>query len=306
MPLTEWAPLEGAAGLCGEGCGRILTVAPKISSMALLDELKQQAQDAEARREQQRRNDLAEASVFRKHAQPAMLRAYHYLREFVDNLNKADPNIFSDFQVEGYGRLEALRQQDYQLRADEVPDTNELTLSYVCSRPETVSFKVYTRNGVKREREYLWKHGLLFTFREDVGVAGGAYCGSFEMESHVRVAVRFEIAADEHRIRVTTKNLHHLGQNVYQVKVDEFTEAFLEELAKSVLHKPNRFAELVGFKVRDDVRAQLQERLQQEAEAKARELGERPGKKKRTPAEEPAPAAATKKKKKGFLRSLFG
>lgn len=279
--------------------------------MALLDELKQQAKDAEARREDERRTAASEASLFRKRAQPAMLRAYHYLREFVDNLVRADPDIFAKYDVKGAGRLERLRQHDYMLKADDVPDTNELTLSYVCSRGETVIFRVFTRDGVKREREYLWKHGMLFNFREDVGAAGSAYCGSFEMESHVRVSVHFEIAAHEHRIRITTRNLNHIGANAYQVRVEDFTEGFLEELAKSVLHKPNTFDELMGFKVGDDVRAQLRERLQREAEAKARELGERPARRKH-----PQPGAADgrdsdkppagRKKKKGFLRSLFG
>lgn len=278
--------------------------------MALLDELKQQAKDAEARREEERRNAMSEASLFRRRAQPAMLRAYHYLREFVDNLVKADPDVFSDYDVEGAGRLEHLRQHDYMLKADDVPDTNELTLSYVCSRDETVTFRVFTRDGVKREREYLWKHGMLFNFREDVGTAGSAYCGSFEMEAHVRVSVHFEIAAQEHRIRITTKNLNHIGANVYQVKVEDFTEGFLEELAKSVLHKPNTFDELMGFKVGDDVRAQLRERLQREAEAKARELGERPSRRKQprpdAAAGEGGGEAPAGRKKKGFLRSLFG
>jgi len=277
--------------------------------MALLDELKQQARDAEARREEERRSAVSEASMFRKQAQPAMLRAYHYLREFVDNLVKADPDIFSDYEVEGAGRLEHLRQHDYMLKADDVPDTNELTLSYVCSRDDTVTFRVFTRDGVKREREYLWKHGMLFNFLEDVGAAGSAYCGSFEMDAHVRVSVHFEIAAQEHRIRITTRNLNRVGANVYQVRVEDFTESFLEELAKSVLHKPNTFDELMGFKVGDDVRAQLQERLQREAEAKAKELGERPARRKHPKPDAPgsegdkAPAG---RRKKGFLRSLFG
>ncbi|MDZ7751928.1 MAG: hypothetical protein U5S82_09745 [Gammaproteobacteria bacterium] len=274
--------------------------------MALLDELKQQARDAEARREEERRSAASEASMFRKRAQPAMLRAYHYLREFVDNLVKADPDIFSDYEVEGAGRLERLRQHDYMLKADDVPDTNDLTLSYVCSRDETVTFRVFTRDGVKREREYLWKHGMLFNFREDVGAAGSAYCGSFEMEAHVRVSVHFEIAAQEQRIRITTKNLNHIGADVYQVKVEDFTESFLEELAKSVLHQPNTFDELMGFKVGDDVRTQLRERLQREAEAKARELGERPARRKRSKAiAADGDTAGAGPKKKGFLRSLF-
>lgn len=277
--------------------------------MALLDELKQQAKDAEARREEERRSAMSEAAMFRKRAQPAMLRAYHYLREFVDNLVKADPDIFSDYEVEGAGRLEQLRQHDYMLKADDVPDTNELTLTYVCSRDDTVTFRVFTRDGVKGEREYLWKHGMLFNFREDVGAAGSAYCGSFEMDAHVRVSVHFEIAAQEHRIRITTRNLNRIGANVYQVKVENFSEGFLEELAKSVLHKPNTFDELMGFKVGDDVRAQLRERLQREAEAKARELGERPPRRHAKP--EAAAGGGDGKsspgrKKKGFLRSLFG
>lgn len=242
--------------------------------MALIDDLKRQAEDAAARQEQQRQMALARDSAFKKRAQPAMLRAYYYLRELVDTVTRANLDVRVDYEVEGAGRITGLRQHDYVLTADDVPDVTTMTFGFVCSRPDKVRFMVRSRGAVQRQREYLWKHGLLFTFREELSSsAGNVLCGDFEMEAHVRVTVRFEIEPAERRIQVITKNLRHLGENAYLIEVDQFSEEFVEELAKAALRKPNRFDELTGFSVAEDIRSQLRERIAREAREKAREVG---------------------------------
>jgi hypothetical protein len=245
--------------------------------MALLDDIKAQARDAAQRQASAREEARLEGARFRSRAQPAMLRAYHYLRELVDSLAAADPDIRRDYRVEGVGRLRGLRQHDYALAADEVPDVASMTLSFVCSRDEVVRFRVRTRQAVQRQREYLWRHGLLFTFREDLGsTASQDYVGSFEMDAHVRVAVVLQIDEDARRIRMTARNLQHLGEESYLLEVERFDERFLEELGKAVVRRPNRLDELTGFKVPDEVRERLRERIEREAAEKGRELGIRP------------------------------
>ena len=269
--------------------------------MALLDELKKQAQDATLRQAEGQHEERSRAATFRKLAHPAMLRGYHYLRELVDSVQTADPDIRCSYEVKGAGRLRALRQHDYALAADDVPDVTSMTLSFVCSREELVRFRVRTRKAVQQQREYLWRHGLLFTFREDLGSTGVQdYVGSFEMEAHVRVAVSFQIDAAQQRIRFVTKNLDQLGEETFLIGVERFDVAFLEEVGKAVLRKPNRLSELTGFKVPDDVRAQLQERLEREAEEKGRELGQRGGLRRAKP--EPAAGGSGRR---GFLAGLF-
>jgi hypothetical protein len=242
--------------------------------MGLLDDLKQQAQELKVREDegqdptQANANTGASAEQARRMLAPKMKALYNYFKEFNEHLNVVSPDVSGDYLLEGLGTLTNLRQGDYKLTTDDPKSIQKFTFHWSCSRSGRQEFKVANPILAEKHRETLWNLNLRFNKRDLQRGAGAV----FAVDAYVPVSFEFEADPVKNVISLKLKNLGALGVVNHFYPPDKINAELMDELAKCVLRRPNRFDELNGEKMSDTLRQRLRENLEKERERRNTEL----------------------------------
>lgn len=237
--------------------------------MDFLDQLKKEAEEASTRKKLEEADVQRRAYHFQNEARLSMRQLYNYLRELVETLHKSKIDIRFDYELEGHGLLKGYQQTNYMLVTKDPENIDVLTVQFECVGEAPVVFGKETRAKVKRQQEYMWSHGLRFTFTERMGTAGGkSMSGEFNVEPWIPVKITFEINELARGIRMTMKNLDRLEENVHSLKLEVLNSTFMEQLARAVVRKPHNLNTLLGFSVTDTLRMRLRSTLLREARQK--------------------------------------
>lgn len=238
--------------------------------MGLLDELKHEAENLKARQEDETAQDTTQAAAerTRRMLEPKMKALYKYFTEFCEHLNVVTPDVSGDYLLEGLGTLTNLRQGDYKLNTDDPESIQKFTFHWSCSRPGRQEFKVQNPIIAEKHRETLWNYNLKFNKRDLQNGAGA----SFVVEAFVPVSCEFEADPARGVVNLKLKNLGALGIINHSYPPDKVNEELMDEFAKLVLRRPNRFDELSGEKMSDTLRQRIRESVEKEREQRNTEL----------------------------------
>jgi len=260
--------------------------------MSLLNEIKKEAQTVKLKQARQHMTDHERSEAVHQALGPKMRSMYTYLKELFDNLKVVDPDIRCGYDVKLHGRFDGLRQGEYRVTA---PDTRALdcfSLHFVCRSEGAVRLPVRGLSACEQHREYLWSHNLRFTSKL---LADGT--GVFTVEKVVPVTLEFRANVERGGIALTVKNLDLLGTNKVFLTIDQATDELMEELAKCLLRKENRFNELCGNTLSREMREQLRRRLTGDDVARERKQTEQASRK---------PVGGKKKGLLRFVRKSIG
>lgn len=225
--------------------------------MRLIDQLKKEAAEIKAKQEKPAIEAPVRNAQMLQVVRPGMRAVYDYLSQLVEQLNIHSPEGSVSYDVEGYGALSNLKQVDYKLTTENVDDLEKFTLSFDCKGDGPHKFQRKTKDGVQRQKEYLWSHGLRFESKLSIdGV------GTFSLRPNVPVTFEFSTDSKEPAIRLQITNHDILGRTIYRYKPEMIDDEFLDELAKYVLRRPNQFNELSGNTVSDETRQRLRSQLE--------------------------------------------
>jgi hypothetical protein len=238
--------------------------------MGFLDELKQEAEAIKAGEARQQDEAQSLDHVFQTSLKPAMKRILDYFNQVVEQLNVVSPEARVSYEIEGVCRLDGLQQSEYKISVENPEEPRSFTLSYTCSREGKVRFEKQGKRAAEFHRNYMRSHGLDFNYK--MGVDG---CGVFVLQPWVPVSFTFEADVQNKMIRLRIRNMHTLGAVNYSFSPDKIDDTWLEELAKRVVRRPNRFDELVGNAMPEEARRRLQRELEQIRMQRARELLDR-------------------------------
>lgn len=257
--------------------------------MGFLEELKQEAEAA--RTEKPGAADEATERIFQRMLRPRMKALYAYLQQVVQHLNRVELDAKVSYAVEGCGTLSDLRPGNFKLVAEDRRDLRRFTLRYTCSRGGNIQFSKATREASERQREYLWTHGLRFTSKV---AADGK--GVFVLQPCVPIAFEFEADVERVAIRLRHRNLRTLGSSIHYYSPESINEEFMDELARCIAQRPNRFDELSGNTVSSETRMRLRQQLEEQRRRHEAELD----------ATSRAPAERKGLLQRSFRRALFG
>jgi len=236
--------------------------------MSLLDELKQEAEQLKAKDDEAPDTTQAESERARRELEPKMKALFKYFTEFSEHLNVVSPDVSGDYLLEGLGTLTNLRQGDYKLATDDENSIQKFTFHWSCARQGRQEFKVSNPILAEKYRETLWNLNLRFNKR-DLQKGAGAV---FVVDAFVPVSFEFEADADRGIICLKLKNLGALGIVTHSYAPDKVNAELMDELAKCVLRRPNRFDELNGEKMSDTLRQRIRENVVKEREQRNTEL----------------------------------
>ena len=114
----------------------------------------------------------------------------------------------------------------------------------------------------------MWEHNLRFT-----GKTLADDSGEFFLESFVPVTFEFQSEPERGAILLRLRNLNELGMSRIFYDPDQLTPELLDEMGKAVLRQPNRFDELSGNKMSDEMRKRLRQQLAHDGYKKRAENG---------------------------------
>jgi hypothetical protein len=257
--------------------------------MSFLDDLKKEAEQVKQQKDQTLTSSQAQRELVVGAVRPRLKKLYEYLKETCGQLNVVNPDVHMSFQVRGFGKLGPLRQHDYKVTAENPDSLNKFTVSFVCSRPDQIKFQVEGKDTAVAQKEYLWSCNLRFTSKL---TADGD--GVFFMDAFVPITLEFEADLETAKVHFQVRNLEALGATRMVYDPDMIDDEFMEELAKWIVRKDNRFQELSGNTISKMTRMELAQRVQMDKLNRDLEASSN------------GAHEVKKKKKKGLLRSLFG
>ena len=210
----------------------------------------------------------------------SLQRARKLLYDLNARLTFFPPEIRATYSVDGFGELTGLQQTDYRLEFPPGGRRHPLSMHYVCrGEGELLRQVVAARAVIAQQEDFLRQHGLTFTVSHvfaDTSArdarAGGPAQVAFHLAAVVPVSLVFDVDPQAGGLRLTTWNLERLGRASYPLRPEAVDGALLGELEKAILREPNRLNALAGFRVSEDVRGRLQERLHLDGRRKAVEL----------------------------------
>ena len=255
--------------------------------MGFLEELKKGTNEEQAQPGEQ---DSAEfrRQQFSGAIQGTMSALHTYLNGLVEHLNRVAPDALISYEVEGCPGLSGLKQRNFVVEVNDPEKIQTCTLRYLCARDRNVDFYLPNKETGERQQQYMWKHKLQFSTRKSADERW-----VFALESHVPVEFEYQIDAEKLAVRLKVVNHESLGVVGYTYNPDDINPLYLDELAKYVMRKPNRFHALSGDVVPDDTLAKLRQQVAERKAERAQELGEESSKTKDQP------------RKKGLFKGLF-
>lgn len=256
--------------------------------MGFLEELKKGANEEQAQEPDGQDSVEFKRQQFSQTAQGTMSSLHSYLNGLVEHLNRVSPDAQISYEVEGCKGLSGLKQVDFAVVVDDSKQIHTCTLRYACARDRTVDFYLPNKDAGERQQQYLWKHKLQFSTRKSADERW-----VFGLESYVPVEFEYQVDVEKLAVRLKVMNHESLGVVSYTYNPDDINPLYLDELAKYLMRKPNRFHALSGDVVPDDTLAKLRQQVAERKAERAQELGEGARKSK------------DQSRKKGLFKGLF-
>ncbi len=227
--------------------------------MGVLDELKQQAEKAQARLKEQEASRDGQRSNIERSLMKRMDDLHAYFKEFQQQLALVNPEITNDFYITDLCTLMGLKQGAYQVTSDSSGHVHKFTFHYALIGRGMREVKLPNRLVAEQKKETLWRYGFKFKLKE----YSPSRC-SLLIEAYVPVSFEFEPDVERAAIRLKVKNKPMPGVSTYTYDADQIDAEFMDETAKYILDKANSFDELSGNTVPEDTLVRIRQQLKRE------------------------------------------
>lgn len=214
--------------------------------MSFLDDLKKEA-------EEKKQQDL-ESTQTRKYAadmrmalvEEGLRETYQYLNDLTKQLNTLKLPIVRSYYIEGIGEGIQLAQGDYNVTIknvtfDHKDHLKEVLFGFKCTANKTYTIEKDNPAIIERQRDYLWRNGIKFTYDEFKNDRGYVYRGVFNVPAIVPVSFLIVGDFDTAKVAITAKNFNTLVTTEHVYEPNEINSTLLEEFAKYILDKPSTF-----------------------------------------------------------------
>ncbi len=263
--------------------------------MSFLDELRKEASAVKKQQNDDVSSTVARNQMILRGLLPRMRALYKHLKEYAESLTVVKQNVAVSYELKGFDILENLVQSDYRAYTDDPRQLSKFAFAFNCRGDETVTLKTQGYDRYLSVKEYLWSHNLRFASK-----VSGRGEGVFHLEPLVPVSFEFAADVEKAAIRLRVRNMDSLGTSTFTYNPDLVNSNFMEELARYIMRKPNRFDDLSGNRISDDTRRRLRDEVERQKEERDRELTVP-----RASIETPRPNKIVRKKKVR-KKSLFG
>ena len=229
--------------------------------MGVLDELKQQARAIDAEKAREKALHAEALARVRERIEPCMRSAYKYFNELEHHLQLVNRDIEASYEIRGAGRVDGLKQGQYRVSTGNSEQLDKFAFRCICAKSGVLQVNQSDAASVAAYRDYLRAHGLQAKIRGSTNSKGAV----FMVQPAVPVVVEFNAEFERGAVLVCVRNLTNIGVSRHALTAEQIDEKFLDEVAKAVLRRPNRFDEITGNAVSNTYRQRLKTKIQSTA-----------------------------------------
>lgn len=217
--------------------------------MGILDDLKKEADELKVRQETDTQTKLERISQNFILVEEKLKQVHLFLLELAKQLNVIKPHVLRSYYLSGFGQVDNMLQEDYRVKTaiftiDNRDFIKEVHLAFRCTSEKPLIISKETPALIEQFQDYLWRNNLKFEASEFRNVRGYVEKTDFKLDNAIPVTFVVSANFDQAMIKIASRNFAMIGQNEYAYDATEITEAVLDEFAKFLLDKPNKFRSL--------------------------------------------------------------
>ncbi len=236
--------------------------------MGLLDDLKKEAEAAKARQDSDAQASTVRRSEVEAQLLPKIRAIYEYFSEFQNYVQVVNPEVNISLELQEIGQVEGFGQEEYQLSTDNPEKITSFIFRFINSKKGAVQVRIDDSIKAGKFRDYIRDNQLRAKVRP--GEKGESV---FIVDLRIPVAISFGLDLDRAKLVLSLRNFDSIGVTRHTLSLDRVDDKFLDELAKSILRKPNQLDQLLGNSLSNTSRMQIKQQLQ--AEMRKREEEEK-------------------------------
>ena len=223
--------------------------------MSLLDDLKKEAQ---AKAQEAKTDSSAQQNTERNWhlLAPKMHVIFKYYKELVENLKLLKPDDFRSYQLTKTITFKNLKMDGFRLAKNNEGDLRSFSFRYDLVGDRDIRITFNDLPHIEKTRSILTERG--FFFRE---ITESKNRSVFVINPKFTVTFKYMVDLENCLILLKIDNFEGAWSQMVRYSPASINEELLDETAKYILAKPNRFQELSGNVVSEDMRAKLRARL---------------------------------------------
>lgn len=240
--------------------------------MGLLDDLKNQAEEEKVLEEEQATRQAQGEQFYEQELKPRLMMAFEFFNQLTKHLEALKTETRVDYQLLPGGGTVSLRQGGYKVLIDSSKTPKKLDFMLECSFDQPVEFDTEGGMVVQNHIDLLDRYGLRYQKEEKKGPGGQIISAKFVLGAPLPLKATIEADVDAGDIKLIIRNFSQPGYIKYPIKVEQFTEAFLDRLGSFIIRKQ---ANLFGSQeISEETKRKLREKILAEKNMREQELVE--------------------------------
>ena len=224
--------------------------------MSLLDDLKKQAETKASRDSVQTKGAPGRAEQVWKSLEPKMKMIARYYKELGDNLNIVTPDTLCSYQLNKSVVFNNLKKADFRITAKKANDFRCISFRYDLIGERDIKVAINNDMQAEKIRNVLSERGFRFVDKVE-----SAKRIIFTIKPKITVLFEYSVDLENSLILLKIDNFDGAWTQLVRYQPEKVNEELLDETAKYILMKPNRFQQLSGNVVSEDMRAKLRATL---------------------------------------------
>jgi hypothetical protein len=178
-----------------------------------------------------------------------MQQTFQFLHELISQLNVLRPESPRGFDIETVGRFENLILDDFFLDSRKRKIGDKEYFDYVVLRFKHASDQVLevkrdSAQLIERLRDFLLVANIKFDMQETKNERGFVLGATFKIPYIVRSEVMIQAKGDIAQLVFKIKNIERINSFELQFPASEISESMLDEFARYLVGKTNKFKEI--------------------------------------------------------------
>jgi hypothetical protein len=238
--------------------------------MALLDDLKKQAQqvkDADSENQQRLRREALYADRFR---QP-MVSILRYLTELTEQLKILDYEVRQDYTLPGIGLVSGLRHNDYVVNADSSENPKAVRLRFSCLADSETEYAVIPKPKADETRAFLDTQKMRYSEWPIRDYEQRIIGLNFQLRTEVKVNFAFQTDLEIESIKFYISNFNGFKLDKSMIQPEMVNEAWLDNLGNFLLRKR---ADLYDLDIDESHKIAIRKKLEDDSRRREEELQE--------------------------------
>jgi hypothetical protein len=260
--------------------------------MSTLEELKKQASDVTQRNQVAAKGSATDEQQWHKLAAVMKFLKDHFT-ELAETLNVLEQDTLVDFEINDAVSLKRLKGQNYKITHPGENKERDFIFEFENSAEHPAYCLLPAGPAAAAFKSTLSDNQIQCSTTP----VDGNKSIKFEIKPLVRTKYRFTANPEKENVSLTITNYNNIWSQTNYFKKTEVTTVLMDELTHHVMRKPNKYNEMVGNVISEEMRTKLRAKLKAEQTSQKAKAGQSKA--------QPAKVQQQAKKEKTLFGKIF-